>query len=70
MMLKAYNIFSFLPVFGALVVVILKKMEKILKRTSQIGGKKNGRLLNSPAKGQFLIILLISKTQSLKNGVK
>ena len=56
---------SYLPVFGALEEVTLKKMERITERSFQTGGKINGKLLNSQAK-QFLITMLM-KLQSNGN---
>ncbi len=54
---------SYLPVFGALEEVTLKKMERITEKSFEIGKKINGKLLNSQAK-QFSITMLISKIQN------
>ena len=70
MKLKDLNTFLSLHVFGVLEVASLKRMVLISKRVSLIGGKTNGRLLNSHLKVQFSITMSTLNKIVLMNGSK
>lgn len=69
MISKVANSSSHSLASGALVVVMLPRMEYLTKINSPTGGKLSGKLSNSHPREQFSTTMLILQTPNLRTGI-